>query len=40
MSIEDFKRQLGAKELQSYGKHSLCRELLEQLTDMLVRLDC
>ena len=39
MSIEDFKRQLDVNELQSYGKHSPFREMLEQLIDTLVRLD-
>ena len=39
MSIENFKRQLDAKELQSYGEHSPFREMLEQLIGMLVRLD-
>ena len=39
MSIENFKRQLDTKELQSYGKHSPFREMLEQLIDTLVRLD-
>ena len=39
MSIKDFKRQLDAKELQSYGKHSPAGEMLEQLIDTLVRLD-
>ena len=39
MSIEDFKRQLDANELQSYGKHSPFREMLEQLIETLVRLD-
>ena len=28
MSIEDFKTQLDAKELQSYGEHSPFREML------------
>ena len=39
MSIENFRRQLEAKELQPYGKHSPFREMLEQLIDTLVRLD-
>ena len=39
MSIDDYKRQLDAQALQSHGKLSPFRELLEQLFDMIVRLD-
>ena len=39
MSIEDSKRLLDALALQSHGKLSPFREMLEQLIDMLVRLD-
>ena len=39
MSIEDYKRHLDAQALQSHGKLSPSRELLEQLIDMAVRLD-
>ena len=39
MSIENFKHQLYAKELRSYGEPSLFREILEQLSGTLVRLE-
>ena len=39
MSIEEYNRQRDAKEMQSQGKLSPIRELLEQLFDMVVRLD-
>ena len=39
MSIEDYKRDLDALALRSHGKLSPFTELLEQLIDMLVRLD-
>ena len=39
MSIEDYKRHLDAQALQSHGKLSPVRELLEQLIDMVFRLD-
>ena len=39
MSIENFTRQLYTKELRSYGEHSLFREMLEQLSGTLVRLE-
>ena len=39
MSIEGYKRQLDAQALQSYGKLSPFRELLEQLFETVVRLD-
>ena len=39
MSIENFKRQLYAKELHTYGEHSPFREMLEQLSGTLVRLE-
>ena len=39
MSIEDYKRHLDAQALQSDGKLSPSRELLEQLIDMVFRLD-
>ena len=39
MSIEDYKRHLDAQALQSHGKLSPSRELLEQLIDMVFRLD-
>ena len=38
MSIEDFRRELDAKELQSYGEHSPFREMLEQSIRALIRL--
>ena len=37
MSIEDYKRHLDAQALQSHGKLSPSRELMEQLFDMVVR---
>lgn len=39
MNIEDYKRQLDAKELRSHGKLSPFRELLEQFIDMVFQLD-
>ena len=39
MSIEDYNRQRDVKEVPSQGKLSPIRELLEQLFDMVVRLD-
>ena len=39
MSIEDYNRHLDARALQSNGKLSQSRELLEQLIDMVFRLD-
>ena len=39
MSIEDYNRQRDVKDIQSQGKLSPIRELLEQLFDMVVRLD-
>ena len=39
MSIENFKRHLEAKELQSYGEYSPFREMLEQSKSTLVRLN-
>ena len=39
MSIEDYTRQREVMEMQSQGKVSKVGELLEQLYDMVVRLD-
>ena len=39
MSIEDYNRHLDAQALQSHGKLSPSRELLEQLIDLVFRLD-
>ena len=39
MSIENYKRHRDAQEIQSDGKLSPIRELLEQLFEMVVRLD-
>ena len=39
MSIEDYKCHLDAQALQSHGKLSPSRELLEQLIDMVFRLE-
>ena len=38
MPQEDYKRQLNAKEFQSYAKHSPFREPLEHLFNTLIRL--
>ena len=38
MGAEDYKRKRDAIEMQSHGKISPIRELLEQLFDMVVRL--
>ena len=39
MSAEDYNRQRDVIEMQSHGKISPIRQLLEQLFDMVVRLD-